>query len=158
MQIRLSQWGTYIGSITGVATYAALMTSSSVASSALDIGIDATTYLVGKGTGLLLGPYAEVAVTTCGKVIQKTTTTTIQTYSPMVATAAAAVVGTGTTLLLSAGEVAFHKLRESLYHPEQIQIQEKECKLEDGEPLIEIVHLGRVDKASEVPQAGVGVI
>lgn len=137
MKIQLSEWGTYIGGVTGIATYTALLTSSSVASSALDVGLDATTYLLGKGTGLLLGPYAEIAVTACGKVIQKTTTTTIQTYSPMVATAAAAVVGTGTTLLLTAGEVAFHKIRESLYKPEPIQIQESE---REGS-LIEIVRV-----------------
>ena len=140
--MKLTQWGTYIGGVTGIATYTALITSTSVASSALDIGLDATTYLLGKGTGLLLGPYAEVAVTACGKVIQKTATTTIQTYSPMVATAAAAVVGTGTSILLTAGEAAFHKLRESLYRPEEIEVLESERECFDGnEQLVELVNV-----------------
>lgn len=153
MKFKLSEWGTYIGGVTGIATYTALLTSTSVASSALDVGLDATTYLLGKGTGLLLGPYAEIAVTACGKVIQKTTTTTIQTYSPMVATAAAAVVGTGTTLLLTAGEAAFHKIRESLYRPEPIQTQESERGGEGEESLIEIVRVAAVQAVAQQPPA-----
>lgn len=116
LQFRISQLGTMTGSLAGAATYSSLVTASTVASSAIDVAFDTTGFILGLGARRLLGGGAEVAVATTCRLIGRTAATATTAYSPMVATAAAAVVGLTTSLAVTGGEyllgAAVSKIRE----------------------------------------------
>lgn len=104
MRVEVSQIGTMAGTLAAAATYSSLVAVSNTASTILDVATDAGGHLLAKGIGKLLGPAAELTTSTVCKIFGRTTSSTIQSYSPSVAGAVSAVVGVTTSLIVTGSE------------------------------------------------------
>ncbi len=129
------------GTLAGAATYSSLVTASSVASSAIDVALDTTGFILGLGARRLLGGGAEVAVATTCRLIGRTAATATTAYAPMVATAAAAVVGLTTSLAVTGGEylvsAAISKVRKK--YNSSILMNENSLAIDNEDPLLKVI-------------------
>lgn len=131
-EIKISPIGTMAGSLAATATYSSLVTISGTASTVVDISAEGGGYLLSKGIGKLFGSAAEIATGAICRVVGRTASSTIQNYSPALATAVAAVVGVTTSLIVSGGEYvirgAVSKLHDK-YYEQQEKLENKSEQL-----------------------------
>ncbi len=141
MPITISRLGTMVGSLAGAATYTSLMSVTTVASSAIDIALDTTGALLGRGAGLLFGFGAEAAVAATCRLLGRGATTMNTIYTPVVATAAATVVGLGAGLMITGGEcvinAAVHRVQEEYKKAtikQRLAIEDEPVLIEELQP------------------------